>query len=94
MNDEQLKRRLQSVGMACFVTYFRNFGDFSLPNEDLAELIRTERGYTEKACRSRISHARSIIKAGRAKDAFAMIANAKNVKPEIREIASRMAAAQ
>ena len=31
MNDQQLERNLQSVGMACFVKYFDEFANPSLP---------------------------------------------------------------
>lgn len=73
MSDQQLHRNLQSIGKECFVTFFEEFWDLTLSNEDVAEKIGKRRGYTEKSCRSRTSHARSIIKAGRAKDALNVI---------------------
>ena len=56
-----------------FVAYFAEFCDRSRSNEDVAIQIEEERGYTEKSCRSRTSHARGIIGAGRATDALAMV---------------------
>ena len=73
MNDHQLDRNLQSVGREIFIAYFSEFCDRSRSSEDVAIQIEEERGYTEKSCRSRTSHARSIIRAGRATDALAMV---------------------
>ncbi len=73
MNDQQLDRNLRSVGREVFVAYFSEFCDRSRSNEDVATQIEEERGYTDKSCRSRTSHARSIIEAGRATDALAMV---------------------
>ena len=73
MNDQQLDRNLRSVGREVFVAYFTEFCDRSRSNEDVATQIEEERGYTDKSCRSRTSHARSIIGAGRATDALAMV---------------------
>ena len=73
MNDQQLDRNLRSIGREAFVTYFKEFCDRSRSNEDIAAQIEEERGYTAKSCRSRTSHARSIIGAGRAMDALIMV---------------------
>lgn len=43
MNDEQLKRSLQSIGMACFVEYFPRFGDLNISNEHLSEIFIREK---------------------------------------------------
>ena len=73
MNDQQLDRNLRSVGREVFVAYFTEFCDRSRSNEDVAAQIEEERGYTDKSCRSRTSHARSIIGAGRTTDALGMV---------------------
>ena len=39
MNDQQLERNLQSVGMACFVKYFDEFANPSLPNDVVAGIL-------------------------------------------------------
>lgn len=80
MNDQQLDRNLRSIGKECFVSFFQQFCDSSLSNADVAEQIRKDRGYTDKACLSRTSHARSIIKAGRAIDALDMICQSTNLQ--------------
>ena len=76
MNDQQLKRRLQSVGKEVFVTYFCEFAD---PSIDAAVILKRDRCYTEGSCKSRTNHARGIIKAGRAKDALTIISQSSYV---------------
>ena len=83
MNDQQLDRNLRSIGIAIFVAYFAEFCDRSRSNEDVAAQIEEERGYTDKSCRSRTSHARSIIRAGRATDALAMVS--RSTSPRVPE---------
>ena len=77
MNEQQLVRILNSVGKSCFVTYFRQFCDSSLSNEDVAALLKEAEQYPATACRNRTSGARSIIKAGRGRDALTIIAHSK-----------------
>ena len=101
MNDQQLERNLRSVGMTCFVNYFHEFASRSLPNDAVAGIllegeIRPELGgqrkrYTENSCRSRVSHARSIINAGRAQCALGMIAVADRLRLEVRKQAEALA---
>ena len=79
MDDRQLQRNLQSVGMACFAKYFGEFANNALPNRAVAEILREREGYTPGSCANRVSTARSIIGAGRAADALLMIAGASNV---------------
>ena len=92
MNDQQLDRNLRSIGKECFVTYFYAFNDWSRSNEDIAIQLSDEKGYTSKACRSRTSHSRSIIKAGRAKDALRMCYESPTLAASLREKAMELAA--
>ena len=93
MNDQQLDRNLRSVGREVFVAYFTDFCDRSRSNEDVAAQIEEERGYTDKSCRSRTSHARSIIWAGRATDALVMVScsTSPRVPSQIKKKASGLA---
>ena len=77
MNEQQLVRTLNSVGMKCFVTWFRQFCDPSLSDEDVAAQIQEAERYSPKACRARTSGARRIIRAGRGRDALTIIANSR-----------------
>ena len=90
MDDYQLDRNLRSVGKECFVAYFEKFCDESLDNQAVAALIQKERGYTWKACMSRTSHAKSIIRTGRAKDALEIIKDSEKVEAAAREKAARL----
>ncbi len=77
MNEQQLMRTLNSVGMRCLVTYFRQFCDLSLSNDDVAAQIQEAEHYAATACRTRVRGARRIINAGRGRDALTIIANSK-----------------
>ena len=92
MDEALLERRLRSIGKECFVTFFEQFRDPSLSNEQVAFLLSDERGYTAPASRTRTSGARSIIKRGRAKDALTNISLSMGVEADIRERASTLAA--
>ena len=94
MNDQKLDRYLQSVGKECFVTYYELFSNPSLRNVDIANQIQQERGhYKWKSCQSRPSKARSIIDAGRARDALLLIhqSESKRISDRTREKALRIA---
>ena len=77
MNEQQLVRALNAVGMRCFIAWFRQFCDPSLSNEDVAAQMQEAESYSAKACRSRVSGARRIIRAGRGRDALTIIANSR-----------------
>lgn len=91
MNDEQLRRSLQSIGMACFVRYFPQFSDESMNNEDLIELLMRNENYMESGCRTRVTQARRIIASERAVDALLIVASSDRVPSEVSTAASRLA---
>ena len=74
MDDQQLIRTLRSVGMEVFETFYDQFADESLTNQKIVALLRERRSYTEQSYRTRVSHARMIIKAGRGPDALLLCA--------------------
>lgn len=77
MDDRQLVEALKSAGKTCFVRYFCRFSDESVSQHELFDLLIQENGYKEPATRSRVSNARRIIGAGRAKDALNLILRSK-----------------
>ena len=89
MNEQQLQRTLNSVGMRCFIAWFRQFCDPSLSNEDVAAQMQEVERYSAKACRARVSGARRIIKAGRGRDALEKITRS-NADAWTRQEASRL----
>jgi hypothetical protein len=90
MDDKRLDRNLRSIGMDCFVSYYNLFADEMLSNAEIADIIFKERGYTFKACNSRTSHSRAIIRAGRAKDALEMVTSSSRVSSNITEKAQEL----
>lgn len=86
MNEEQLRRALQSVGKSCFVRFFGEFSSSSIAREDVIEKLRLETDYTETSCVTRATHARSIVNAGLAKTALNMVITSESslVKEDIR----------
>jgi len=91
MNEEQLKRSLQSIGMACFVKYFPQLSDTSMSNEDLIELLMREEKYMESGCRTRVTQSRRIIANRRAKDALLIVASSARVPDDISTAAGKLA---
>ncbi len=83
MNEEQLERSLQSVGMACFVKYFHEFSDIKSNRADLIELLKRNEGYKESGCKTRVSQSSRIVKAERAKDALRIISKSAGVPEEV-----------
>lgn len=91
MNNEQLKRSLQSIGMACFVKYFPQFSDASMSNEDLIELLIRRERYMESGCKTRVTQSRRIIASGRAVDALLIVASSARVPGDLSTAARRLA---
>ena len=73
MDENQLNRSLQSIGMKCFVDYYEKFRDDKMSNVDLIELLMNNEGYKESGCKTRVSQSRRIIKAGMSVAAFKKI---------------------
>ncbi|OKH14679.1 hypothetical protein [[Limnothrix rosea] IAM M-220] len=84
MNDDQLTKSIQSMGMGCFVKYFEAFSDLSKSNQDLVEALMKIEGYTENGSRTRVSRARQIIDKNFAMDALKIIIESKKTEPWIR----------
>jgi len=77
MTKDQLIRNLNSVGKGCFIKYFDDFMNLSIPNFEVADKIYSENQYTQKSCTSRTSHARSIVQHGLVKEALEIIISAR-----------------
>ena len=74
MDDQQLLRTLRSVGMPVFETWYDQFADESLTNQQIVALLKEKRKYTEQSYHSRVGHARMIIRNGRGPDALRLCA--------------------
>ena len=90
MDDAMLERTLQSVGKNFFISELDDFFNNSHSNQDVADLPKSKEDYTEKSCRSQVSHAPRIIDAGRTKDGLRKISRSIRVPANIRDQAVRI----
>lgn len=90
MKDVQVYAKLRSMGMTCFVKYYHDFANKSLSRHDLTQMLIRREGYTPDACATRISNARTIMRAGDAKMALEMIIQADKVPKHIRDEARKL----
>jgi hypothetical protein len=90
MNDEQLKRAIQSIGKGCFVKYYEEFRNLARPNEDLVELLMNREGYTETASSTRVSQSKRIVQAGRDADILVEISQSTRLDFAIIEKAKKL----
>jgi hypothetical protein len=89
MSDSQFARLTQSVGVGCFVKYYRDFADFSQLDTSLIRKMREAEGYTYGACQTRVTKAREIIRAGRGRDVLKLAARSPRVSPTTASAARR-----
>lgn len=80
MNDEQLKRSLNSIGKGCFAKYFEAFNNLSISSDDLIDGLMKIENYKESGARTRVTQSRRIIKENRALDALQIVEASNNVK--------------
>lgn len=90
MDDNQLERTLRSIGMRVFVEYFDYFADSRIPAVDMIERLFQQENFTEKSCRSRTGHARSIIRSGRSSDALRLVVDSTRVEASIKKRAEQL----
>ncbi len=92
MDDDELDRKLRSIGKECFVTFFGELCDFELSNEAVARYIAEDWGRDESAALTwRVNPSRNIINAGRAEDALIICSKSRLPTP-IKEKAAALAA--
>jgi hypothetical protein len=85
-----MERLLNSVGKMCFVEYFNKFANTNIDHSDLVNTIHEEKGYSLKACQTRVSKARKIIGSGHTCDALQTIINAQRVDEKTRSSATQL----
>jgi hypothetical protein len=92
MNEEQLARNLQSIGMQVFVKYFDVFSS-NRSREDVIEVLKSSTNYSEKSCVSRTGHARAILAAGLGHQALNIVvaSDSPRISKEIRALAQELA---
>jgi hypothetical protein len=85
MTDKLFERYLVSIGLGAFVEFYLDFANESLTNGEVEENIWNAHKFTEKSCRSRTSHARSIINSGRGVEGLQRAANSKRLPQDQRK---------
>jgi hypothetical protein len=90
MASIRLERRLNSVGRRVFVVHLGEFSNERLTNAEVASRLRDAEGFTDKACRSRTTHARAILKSGKLRDALRSIVDSERLERSVREKAERL----
>jgi len=80
----EIERALNSVGKACFIRYYKIFADENYSNTEIAIILSDENGYTDKACQTRTSKARTIIKNGWTCPALELIQSSSRLAPSVR----------
>lgn len=85
-----MERLLNSVGKKCFVEYFEIFKNMNIEHSDLVNTIHEEKGYSLKACQTRVSKSRKIIGNGQTSDAFQVIIKAQRVDEATRSRAIQL----
>lgn len=80
MDDTQLKRSLQSIGLTCFIKYFEAFENKDIENVDLIEGLMKVENYYESGAKKRVSQSRRIIKEERVADALNIIIESQKVE--------------
>ncbi|MFY9619739.1 MAG: hypothetical protein WAM70_06510 [Pyrinomonadaceae bacterium] len=80
MPNTDLVRLLNSVGKSTFVSFFNEFADTSLTNQDVVAILPEQ--YTLKARNTRVSKARRILREGLAEEALELICASERVDPE------------
>ncbi|MBT4668644.1 MAG: hypothetical protein HOC17_03810 [Candidatus Ruthia sp.] len=86
MNDTQLDRALQSVGMITFIAYLDKFQDESLTHKDLVDMLESDKNnnYKKGSIIAKVSNGRLICRMSRDFDALKVTAFASHAgKPTI-----------
>ena len=80
MDDIQLKRSIQSIGMACFIKYYEAFENKKNKSEDLVEGLMKIENYDESGAKTRVTQSRRILREDRALEAINIIIDSKKIE--------------
>ena len=69
-----IKRRIKSIGMACFIEFFYDWRGTEIMN------LLTEKGYKETASKTRINNSRKIFEESKEKDILKIIMESQKIK--------------
>ncbi|MCD9494374.1 hypothetical protein [Photobacterium carnosum] len=80
MNQDELVRTIQSVGMTTFVKYFTAFLDLSISSEDLVDGLIKIAKYGNNSAKTKVNSARRIIKNSLVMEALEIISKSNNIE--------------
>lgn len=83
MNKTALNTLLNSIGKRTFVTYFQEFGDSGLSNQDIVALLQSGESFTAAASAARTSNARRIFREGLEQQALSIIVGSARVDRKV-----------
>lgn len=89
MTEDQMMRALRSVGMTAFVAHMAVW-ESRQDAATAAEALHLTTGWQPTACRTRVSYARAILKAGLRRAALERVAGAVRVDDATRDQARRL----
>lgn len=89
MTEAELDRALRSVGMAAFVQHMALW-EGGLDTASAAEVLIRQTGWRPTACRTRVTYARAILRAGMRRAALERIAAAERAEDSARDLARRL----
>lgn len=78
MNQEELMKAIQRVGMGTFVKYFEAFTDQSKDSDDLVEALIEIEGYGDDSAKTKVNSARRILSCNLGQEALQVISNSQN----------------
>ena len=78
MNQEELIRAIQRVGMGTFVKYFEAFSDESKKSDALVEALIKIEGYGNDSARTKVNSARRILSCNLSQEALQVISDSQN----------------
>ncbi len=92
MDRREIETHLREIGKGCFVHYYLNLNQLSIPDEALAEFMAEQEGWVySSTLHIRVKRSREIIQAGQGKFALLICANSNGLSQGIRDRAWELA---
>ena len=80
MNEEELIKEIQRVGMGTFVKYYEAFSDEFKKSDNLVDALIKIEGYGENSARTKVNTARRILKNSSGLEALNIISNSQRTE--------------
>jgi hypothetical protein len=93
MNEQELVRKLNSVGKAAFVLFFNTFkqcANEQVSRESCIDLLVTKKVSNSAGAAIRVGNAQQIFRAGREREALEIISDSRRLHPTIVALAQNI----